>query len=185
MKTKLTLNQNTQNARRMPCAQFLALALAAMCIAWPSVSQARIKLITLPLREKVEIQLDHPDVTLVEEERVVPLVQTPEGNEPNQVDFSWANTAIDPNTIVFRLMGPAEGDGNNGLEANVLSVSYPPNERALVWQVAANKSGSMRVRISYILGNLSKSFNYRAIAANDEKTLALTQIGRASCRERV
>ena len=66
MKTKLTLNQNTQNARRMPCAQFLALALAAMCIAWPSVSQARIKLITLPLREKVEIQLDHPDVTLVE-----------------------------------------------------------------------------------------------------------------------
>ena len=89
MKTKLTLNQNTQNARRVPCAQFLALALAAMCIAWPSVSQARIKLITLPLREKVEIQLDHPNVTLVEEERVVPLVQTPEGNEPNQVDFSW------------------------------------------------------------------------------------------------
>lgn len=175
MKTKLTLNQNTQNARRVPCAQFLALALAAMCIAWPSVSQARIKLITLPLREKVEIQLDHPNVTLVEEERVVPLVQTPEGNEPNQVDFSWANTAIDPNTIVFRLMGPAEGDGNNGLEANVLSVSYPPNEQALVWQVAANKSGSMRVRISYILGNLSKSFNYRAIAANDEKMLALTQ----------
>lgn len=175
MKTKLTLNQYTLNARKTHHAQFLALALAAMCIAWPSVSRARIKLITLPLREKVEIQLDHPNVTLVEEERVVPLVQTVEGGEPNQVDFSWANTAIDPNTIVFRLMGPAEGDGNEGLEANVLSVSYPPNEQALVWQVAANKSGSMRVRISYILGNLSKSFNYRAIAATDEKTLALTQ----------
>ncbi|NLF23197.1 MAG: hypothetical protein GX590_08545, partial [Lentisphaerae bacterium] len=38
---------------------------------WPAVLPARIKLITLPLRERVEIQLDHPDVTLVEEERIV------------------------------------------------------------------------------------------------------------------
>ena len=31
------------------------------------------------------------------------------------------------------------------------------------------------VRISYILGNLSKSFNYRAVAARDEKSLTLSQ----------
>ena len=50
----------------------------------------------------------------------------------------------------------------------MLSVSYPPNEAALVWPVAASDSGSARVRISYLLGNLNKSFNYRAVAANDE-----------------
>src|SRR6478735_6717080 len=43
----------------------------------------------------------------------------------NQVDFSWANTQIDPNTIVFRVLGPA---GGSKLEVQVVSVSYPPNE---------------------------------------------------------
>ena len=39
-----------------------------------------------------------------------------------------------------------------GMEVKVLSVSYPPNEQALVWQVAASQSGAARVRISYIPG---------------------------------
>ncbi|NLF86388.1 MAG: hypothetical protein GX571_09830, partial [Lentisphaerae bacterium] len=128
---------------------------AALGLLWPAMLPARIKLITLPLRERVEIQLDHPSVTLVEEERIVPLVRTAAADEPNQVDFSWANTAIDPETIVFRVIGPAAGDGNVGMQVRVLSVSYPPNEQALVWQVAASQSGAARVRISYVLGNLS------------------------------
>ena len=41
-----------------------------------------------------------------------------------------------------------EADVMGALEAKVLSVSYPPNEAALVWQVAASESGSARVRIS-------------------------------------
>ena len=61
------------------------------------------------------------------------------------------------------------------LDVKVLSVSYPPNEASLVWQVSSNGSGSARVRISYLLGNMNKSFNYRAIAANDEKTLVLSE----------
>jgi hypothetical protein len=61
------------------------------------------------------------------------------------------------------------------MDIKVLSVSYPPNESALVWQVAADRSGSARVRISYLLGNLTKSFNYRAVASQDESTLTLNQ----------
>ena len=71
----------------------------------------RIKLITLPVRERVEIQLDNPSATLVEEERIVPLVKG-----DNQVDFSWANTQIDPNTIVFRVVGPAEDGAAAGCQ---------------------------------------------------------------------
>ncbi len=142
---------------------------------------ARIKLITLPVRERVEIQLDHPSVTLVEEERIVPVVKG-----VNQIDFSWANTRIDPDTLVFRVLGPAgvvqnlvfrvlgpAGGAENSVK--VLSVSYPPNENALIWSVAAAKAGAARVRISYVLGNLNKSFSYRAIAAHDEKKLELSQ----------
>ena len=100
----------------------------------PHAAQARVKLITLPVRERVEIQLDNAQATLVEEERIVPLVKG-----ENQVDFSWANTQIDPNTIVFRVVAPV---GDKSLEAKVLSVSYPPNEAALVWSVGASDSGS-------------------------------------------
>jgi len=132
-----------------------------------SVCQGRVKLITLPVRERVEVQLDNANATLVEEERIVPLVKG-----ENQVDFSWANTQIDPNTIVFRVVAPV---GDKPLDVKVLSVSYPPNEAALVWAVGSSDSGSAKVRISYLLGNLSKSFNYRAVASKDEKSLLLSE----------
>src|SRR4051794_4589508 len=146
-----------------------ALASGAFCglASFPQTAEARVKLITLPVRERVEIQLDNASATLVEEERIVPLVKG-----ENQVDFSWANTQINPDTIVFRVIAPV---GEKKLDVKVLSVSYPPNEQALVWSVGSSDSGSARVRISYILGNLSKSFNYRAVASRDEKTLTLAQ----------
>ncbi len=150
-----------------------AIVLASL-VAPSSVAFGRIKLITLPVRQRVEIQLDNPNATLVEEERIVPLVKG-----ENQVDFSWANTQINADSIVFRVVGPAEDQdpakAQKKLDVKVISVSYPPNENALVWSVGASESGSARVRISYLLGNLNKSFTYRAIAAHDEKSLTLSE----------
>jgi hypothetical protein len=159
--------RNHLNSTPKTCFAVMLPALAAAILLTPRVATARVKLITLPVRERVEIQLDNPNATLVEEERIVPLVKG-----ENQVDFSWANTQIDPNTIVFRVIGPL---GESNLDVKVVSVSYPPNEAALVWKVGASESGSARVRISYLLGNLKKSFNYRAVASHDEKKLALAQ----------
>ncbi len=159
-------------------AKSLTLPLLLLGLLLPTPALARVKLITLPVRERVEIQLDHDSATLVEEERIVPLTAG-----TNQVDFSWANTNIDPSTIVFRVLGPPE-EGDEGsddqadskpVQVNILSVTYPPGENALVWQVSADRSASVTVRISYLLGGLTKSFNYRAIAENDESTLTLSQ----------
>lgn len=124
---------------------------------------AGIKLITLPPRERVEIQLDNPRITLVEEERLVPLAAS-----VNEVVFAWANASIDKNSIQFRCLTDPEN-------IKVLSVSYPPNESALTWQVCAPEAGPARVRISYIIGRLDKSYAYRAVASNDERTLTLRQ----------
>lgn len=132
-----------------------------------SDAMARIKLITLPVRERIEIQLDHKDVTLVEEERIVPLIKG-----LNQVDFSWANTLIDQDTIVFRVSSAADEAQS---DIRVLSVSYPPGENALIWSVFAAESGTARVRISYVLGGLDKHYHYRAVAEQDETTLTLSQ----------
>jgi hypothetical protein len=138
----------------------------------PLETLARVKLTTLPVRERVEIQLDHPQVALVEEERIVPLVKG-----VNQVDFSWANTRIDPDTLVLRILPPP---AEQPLDAKVLSVSYPPNETALVWTVSASASGAARVRISYVLDGLGKDFHYRAVADRDEKALDLAQLLRVN-----
>lgn len=126
-------------------------------------ASAGVKLITLPPRERVEIQLDHPGVTLVEEERTVPL-----NAGVNEVVFAWTNTQVDAGSIQFRCLSDPES-------VKVLSVSYPPNESALTWQVASPKAGAARVRISYLIGRLDKTFSYEAVAAHDEKSLTLRQ----------
>jgi len=138
---------------------WVAAALAAAVLA--QSAEARIKLATLPVRSRVEIQLDNANATLVEEERVVTLL-----TGTNQIDFAWSNTQIDKYTILFR---PLEvGDA-----VRVIHVAYPPGENALVWEVFADKAGPVRVRISYLIGNLSRTFSYRATAEQDESSLTL------------
>lgn len=154
------------------CRWLYPLSILLLLGALPLETGARIRLTTLPVRERVAIQLDHPQSTLIEEERIVPLVKG-----VNQVDFSWANTRIDPNTLILRVLPPTAAQP---LDVKVLSVSYPPGETALVWALSASASGTARVRISYVLGGLSKDFHYRAVASRDEKTLELTQFLRVN-----
>jgi len=141
--------------------RIVMLAAAAALAALASPAAGRIKLATLPVRERVEIQLENPRATLVEEERVVTLLK-----ETNHIDFSWTNTQIDKWTILFRPLVPGDA-------VRVINQSYPPGENALVWEVFAENAGPVRVRISYILGNLRRTFSYRATAEHDEKSLTL------------
>lgn len=138
------------------------LSAMVLLVLTPSAT-AGIKLITLPPRQRVEIQLDNPRITLVEEERVVPL-----SAGANEVVFAWANTHIDKNSIQLRCLTDPD-------KIKVLSSQFPPNENALTWQVSSPKAGAARVRISYIIGQLTKTFTYRAVASKDEKTLDLRQ----------
>ncbi len=135
--------------------------LAGVALAAATPASARIKLATLPVRDRVEIQLENENATLVEEERVVTLLE-----KSNEIDFSWTNTQIDKWTILFR---PLVADDS----VRVINQSYPPGENALVWNVFADKAGPVKVRISYIIGNLRRTFSYRATAEHDEKTLTL------------
>lgn len=138
----------------------------SLCTFSVSNTYARIKLITLPVREHVEIQLENEHTTIIEEERVVPLRK---GN--NDIDFSWHNTTIRPETIVFRVLD----DPRTDLKTNVLSVSYPPNESALTWKVSASQNGSARVRITYAITGLNRSYHYIARASHDETQMDMMQ----------
>ncbi len=139
------------------------LAATLLPLAFTAESLAGVKLIALPERERVEIRLEQFGVTLVEEERTVPLAAG-----TNDVVFAWANTAIDKGTIQFRSLTTPD-------QIKVLSVSYPPNESALTWQISAPTAGPAKVRISYVIVGIDKSYEYRAETSKDEKTLTLWQ----------
>ena len=141
----------------------LPLLSAAYFLGLAEPAAASVKLITLPPRERVEVQLDNPNVTLVEEERLVPL-----NAGVNEVVFGWSNANIDKGSVQFRCLTDPEN-------IKVLSVSYPPGENTLTWQITSPKATSARVRISYIIGGLDRSFAYRAVTSGDEETLTLRQ----------
>lgn len=140
--------------------------LIALSLCFISINTyARIKLITLPVREHIEIQLENENVTLIEEERIVPLQK---GN--NDIDFSWHNTSIQADTIIFRVL-----DAIDQPNTNILSVSYPPNESALTWSVSSDRDGSARVSISYVINHLHKKYHYIAATNADETQMNLNQ----------
>ena len=161
-----------------------ALIVLALTLAGPDPAAfGRIKLAALPPRERVEIQLDNGQYTLVEEERIVPLLKS--ARENNKIDFSWSNTAINKDSILFRPVAVREGDafrpvkmikqadGTQSPEVNVINVAYPPNENALVWEVYSAEACACKVRVSYLIANLTRIFEYRALADHDEKVLTL------------
>jgi len=134
---------------------------------YPALSFSRVKLIALPQRERVEIHLEREQAILVQETRIVPLVQ---GH--NQVDFSWNNLTLDQNSIIFQTLAPTEGEP---FAVRPLAASYPPNENAVIWEVFAERAGAVEVRISYLLEGLTPSYAYRALADEDEQHLNVTQ----------
>jgi len=158
----------------------LGLVVGAALLVVSSGALARIKLATLPQRERVEIQLDNSRYTLVEEERIIPLLRSTARAGNNMIDFSWSNTQIDKNSIQFRPLAVREGGKFRPIrkvggqpESSVINVAYPPGENALVWEVYARQACAVKVRVSYLISNLTRSFAYRALANKDETVLTL------------
>src|SRR5512147_75552 len=117
-----------------------------------TAAQARIKLVALPERAATVIRLDNPSATLIEEERVLTLQKG-----LNKVDFSWKSVSIDSDSIRLTVLDHPD-------KVNLLNVSYPPNEAALVWEISSDGDYAERVRISYLLSNIDRLITYKAIA---------------------
>jgi hypothetical protein len=137
----------------------LLIVLALVLMAAPAM--ARIKLVALPERQATIIRLDNPNITLIEEERVLTLQKG-----LNRVDFSWKSVSIDADSIRLAIM-------DHPKQVKLLNVSYPPNEGALVWEIASDGDYAERVRISYLLRNIDRLITYKAVADEDETAVNL------------
>ena len=122
---------------------------------------ARIKMVALPERGNTIIRLDNPEATLIEEERVLTLQKG-----LNKVDFSWKGVSIDEDSI--RLTVRTHQD-----RVTLLSVSYPPGEAALVWEIHSEDAFEVTVRISYLLFNIDRLITYKGVADKEETRMNL------------
>jgi len=135
-----------------------AILLLIMC---GGICQARIKLVALPERAVTVIRLDNPQATLIEEERVLTLQKG-----LNQVDFSWKGVSIDEDSIRLKALDHPD-------KVTLLSVSYPPGEAALVWEISSDSDYAEAVRISYLLSNIDRLITYKAVADKKETAVDL------------
>jgi hypothetical protein len=83
------------------------------------------------------------------------------------LEFSWANTLIDPTSVEFRALGHAD-------EVEVLDVSFPPRvANTLEWRIRSDFAGEVPVEIRYFTSGISWSADYVAEAGQTEKRMDL------------
>jgi hypothetical protein len=131
-------------------------------ILFSTATTARTKLVALPDRENTYVRLDHPDITLIEEERTLSLHKG-----INKIDFSWKGVHIDPESIRITILQHPDS-------TRLINVSYPPNEQALVWEISSPENRQEKVRISYLLSGIDRVITYEARANHNENRLDLS-----------
>jgi hypothetical protein len=141
---------------------FLLLIAASSC----APLYAKEELVTLPERDSVQLTIyNSEDLTLVRERRSLSFKQ---GN--NRLQFSWANTLIDPTSVEFLPVGK---DATDALE--VMDTSFPAeSHEMLIWTVACTKLAGYEVEISYFTSGIYWSAEYTGMVNADESSVDLT-----------
>ncbi len=127
------------------------------------VVQGKVDLVTLPKRDMVQLTIyNSADMTLVRESRDLTLKQG-----KNKLQFSWANTLIDPTSL--EMLPKANAD-----KIDIADLTYPPRVRNLgLWNIKSGVSGKVPVEITYLTSGLSWRAFYMGTLTEDEKTMRL------------
>ncbi|MCP4612902.1 MAG: DUF4139 domain-containing protein [Planctomycetes bacterium] len=125
--------------------------------------RAKVDLVTLPTRETVQLTIyNSADMTLVRESRNLTL----KGGE-NKLQFSWANTLIDPTSL--EMLPKANAD-----KIDIADLTFPPRVRNLgLWNIESGVKGKVPVEISYLTSGLSWRAFYMGTLTEDEETMRL------------
>jgi hypothetical protein len=128
-----------------------------------AVAQAKVDLVTLPARDTAQLTIyNSADMTLVRDGRSLTLK---EGE--NALQFSWAETLIDPTSLE---MLPKARPG----EVEIAQLTYPARVRNVgVWNVRSQLRGKVPIEISYLTSGLSWRAFYMGTLSPDEKTMRL------------
>jgi hypothetical protein len=126
--------------------------------------QAAVDLVTLPSREGTQLTIyNSEDITMVREHR---LLTVKEGI--NRIQFSWANTLIDPTSIELRILDRQD-------KVDLVDTTFPARRNdALQWNIASQIAGKIPVEIRYFTSGITWAADYVGIANEDETRINLT-----------
>ncbi len=152
-----------QPQRLRPSLPLALLGAALLCVCAPPPLAARVNVVTLPGRDSVQLTIyNSADLTMVKETRVLTF-----RNGVNKLEFSWANTLIDPTSVEFRALTHADA-------VEVLDVSFPPRvTNTLEWRIKSDFAGEVQVEIRYFTSGISWSADYVVAAEKTEQRMTL------------
>ncbi len=137
----------------------LVLTAMAILLAAAAVAQARnVDLVTLPPRAKVQLTIyNSEDLTLVKETRSITFKKG-----VNRLEFSWANTLIDPTSAYLRPLG-------HDKEIEVQDTTFPADRpQVLIWNVDSKFEGQVPVEVSYFTSGISWNADYVMVTDKEE-----------------
>jgi hypothetical protein len=131
---------------------------------------ARINVVSLPGRDSVQLTIyNSVDLTVVTERRALTFRRG-----LNRLEFSWANTLIDPTSVEFKAV-------THGDEIEVVDVSFPPRvPNTLEWRIESELAGEAIVEIRYFTSGLSWSADYVVQAEPRENAMGFAGSVRVS-----
>jgi len=122
-----------------------------------------VDLSTVPARDSVQLTIyNSEDLTLVRETRKITFKK---GQNPLQ--FSWANTLIDPTSVQMKFLTNAD-------KLEVLDTTFPHDKpQMLYWNVQSDIDGEATIEITYFTSGISWSADYQLTANKDESKIGL------------
>ncbi len=135
-----------------------------LILAFLASARAAVDLVTLPTREGTQLTIyNSEDITMVREHR---LLTVKEG--VNRIQFSWANTLIDPTSIEFRILDQQD-------KVDLVDTTFPAGRNdALQWNITSQIAGKIPVEIRYFTSGITWAADYVGIANEDETKLNVT-----------
>jgi hypothetical protein len=126
------------------------------------ITAVNVDLSTVPPRDSVQLTVyNSEDLTLVRETRRITFKQ---GINPLQ--FSWANTLIDPTSVDLRFRTHAG-------ELDLLDTTFPHDKpQMLFWNVRSAFAGDALVEITYFTSGITWEADYRCVADPGEERMA-------------
>jgi len=144
--------------------RFMLLPAIILLIGLAHETFAAVDLVTIPRREGVQLTIyNSEDITMVRENRLL-TVKT----GVNRIQFSWANTLIDPTSIDFRILDHVD-------KVDLIDTTFPSGRNdALQWNIKSQMAGKIPVEIRYFTSGITWKANYVGIANEDETKLNVT-----------
>jgi hypothetical protein len=120
-----------------------------------------IDVVTIPPRNSVQLTIyNSEDLTMVRETRHITFKKG-----QNLIQFSWANTLIDPTSVEFRVKEKSD-------KIEILDTTFPGDRpQVLIWNINSEIEGQIECELSYFTSGLNWEADYIAILDNEEKNM--------------